>query len=80
MSLLDGDSSSEPVPHESPADLSSCHSQDSDRETHNSGHDTGGGNVSQPISDIGNLIMRLSILCPTTPPMGLGGLGGDLSY
>ena len=47
MSLFDGDSSSEPVPHESPADLSSCHSQDSDRETHNSGHDTGGGNVLQ---------------------------------
>ena len=49
----------------------SCHSQDSDRETHNSGHNTGECatvtlSVSQPISDIGNLItpaMSIDVIC-----------------
>ena len=47
------------------------HSHDSDRETHNSGHDTGECptvilSVSQPISDIGNVItpaMSIDEIC-----------------
>ena len=48
--------------HQYPAELSICHSQDSDRERRSSGHDTGEWecavvtpSVSQPINDIGTL-------------------------
>ena len=62
MSLLDGDSPSQSV-SQSPAELSICNSQDSDREIHSSGHDVNEGecatvtpSVSQPTNNIGTLI------------------------
>ena len=60
----------------------SCHSQDSDRETHNSGHDTGEGecatvtlSIFQPISDIGYLItpaMAIDEICCSVSQLSNG--------